>query len=127
MAQTKKKRQTKHRGNAAGVVEVRGRTGRPPSPEQVKRERKDRARETRLSRPPSWKIAVRNSALMATLIFVFLLFTNHPKTGSALPAALVVALLAFIVYVPGGFYMEKFMWKRRMKSPAATTGAKRGR
>ena len=28
MAQTKKKRSTKHRGNAAGVVEARGRTGR---------------------------------------------------------------------------------------------------
>jgi hypothetical protein len=127
VAQTKKKRQTKHRGNAAGIVEVRGRTGRPPSAEQKKRETKDRNREKRLSRPPSWKIATRNSALMAALIFLFLLFTNHPKTGSAVPAALVVALLAFVVYVPGGFYMEKFMWKRRMKNPAPTTGAKRGK
>jgi len=31
MAQTKRKRQTKHRGNAAGVVESRGRTGRKPT------------------------------------------------------------------------------------------------
>ena len=31
MAQTKKKRRTKHRGNAAGVIESRGRTGRTPS------------------------------------------------------------------------------------------------
>ena len=29
MAQTKRKRRSKHRGNAAGMVEVRGRTGRP--------------------------------------------------------------------------------------------------
>ena len=29
MAQTKKKRNSKHRGNAAGIVETRGRTGRP--------------------------------------------------------------------------------------------------
>ena len=28
MAQTRKRRQTKHRGNAAGMVESRGRTGR---------------------------------------------------------------------------------------------------
>ena len=28
MAQTKRKRRTKHRGNAAGVVEARGRTSR---------------------------------------------------------------------------------------------------
>ena len=31
MAQAKKKRNSKHRGNAAGVVETRGRTGRPLS------------------------------------------------------------------------------------------------
>ena len=32
MAQTRRKRQTKHRGNAAGMVESRGRTGRKPTP-----------------------------------------------------------------------------------------------
>ena len=32
MAQTKRKRRTKHRGNAAGMVETRGRTGRKPGP-----------------------------------------------------------------------------------------------
>ena len=31
MAQTRKRRQTKHRGNAAGMVEARGRTGRKPT------------------------------------------------------------------------------------------------
>ena len=31
MAQTRRKRQTKHRGNAAGMVESRGRTGRKPT------------------------------------------------------------------------------------------------
>ena len=35
MAQTKRKRRTKHRGNAAGQVETRGRTGRPPSPDRA--------------------------------------------------------------------------------------------
>ena len=34
MAQTKRKRRTKHRGNAAGMVEARGRTGRRLSPEE---------------------------------------------------------------------------------------------
>ena len=31
MAQTRRRRRTKHRGNAAGVVEARGRTGRKPT------------------------------------------------------------------------------------------------
>ena len=126
MAQTKKKRQTKHRGNAAGIVEVRGRTTRPPSPEQRKREAKATAREMRLSRPPSWKIAFRNAGFVSVAMFALLLITQH-RSDSA-PAAAIIAVLAFVIYVPGGYYMEKFMWKRRMNSAAeATTGVKRGR
>ncbi|HET9073980.1 MAG TPA: hypothetical protein VFN48_05325 [Solirubrobacteraceae bacterium] len=124
MAQTKKKRQTKHRGNAAGIVEARGRTGRPPSPEEKKRQARDEARAERLNRPPSWSRAVRNSAIMAVIILVVLLLTNK-RSGSA-PAVVVVALLAFVVYVPGGYYMERFMWKRRMNKTVAPA-ARRGR
>ena len=36
MASTKRKRRTKHRGNAAGMVEVRGRTGRRPTESESK-------------------------------------------------------------------------------------------
>ena len=36
MAQTKRKRRTKHRGNAAGTIETRGRTGRPPTAEELR-------------------------------------------------------------------------------------------
>ncbi len=125
MAQTKKKRQTKHRGNAAGVVEVRGRTGRPPSPAEKKAQRRESARLERQLRPPSWRTATRNSALIAALIFVVLLVENHAKSN-AVPSALIVAALAFVVYVPVGYYIERFMWRRRMDK-AATTGPTRGR
>lgn len=124
MAQTKKKRQTKHRGNAAGAVEVRGRTGRPPSPDQKKAQQRAQSKQTRLSRPPSWRVATRNSAMIAVLIFALLLIEHHSKS-SALPSALIVAVLAFVVYVPVGFYIERFMWRRRMDK-TATTGVKRG-
>ena len=50
MAQTKRKRRTKHRGNAAGIVEVRGRTTRPASPEARKAQRKGDARKARMDR-----------------------------------------------------------------------------
>ncbi len=124
MAQTKKKRQTKHRGNAAGVVEVRGRTGRPPSPEEKKAQRREEARVQRQLRPPSWKTATRNSAFIGVLIFVVLLVENHAK-GNAVFSALVVAVLAFVIYVPVGYYIERFMWRRRMDK--AATGSARGR
>jgi hypothetical protein len=119
VAQTRKKRQTKHRGNAAGVVEARGRTGRPPTPEERKRQARDSARATRLARPPSWKISFRNSGIMAAFIYVFLLLTDRPKHGSGAPEAIIVALVAFVGYVPLSYYIERFTWRRRMRSAAA--------
>ena len=68
MAQTKRKRRTKHRGNAAGVVESRGRTGRRPTAEEL---RKTSARERRMNRPPSWNSAFLKAGLMAALLFLF--------------------------------------------------------
>ena len=48
MAQTKRKRRTKHRGNAAGSIEARGRTGRKPTAEEQKAGRPAAARERRV-------------------------------------------------------------------------------
>ena len=46
MAQTKRKRQTKHRGTAAGQVTNRGRTSKPPSADVVKKQKREEARVT---------------------------------------------------------------------------------
>jgi hypothetical protein len=110
MAQMKSKRKTKHRGNAAGVVEVRGRTGRPPSPQ----ERKKQVRQARLARAPTWKGSFQRAALAGGVMFIFLYLTDHPKHGSRLLAAGVFAILAVLLYTPGGFYMEQALYRRRM-------------
>ena len=57
MAQTKRKRRTKHRGNAAGIVESRGRTGRKPTAATSARAEARRRRERRepLDQPPTWR------------------------------------------------------------------------
>ena len=47
MAQTKRKRRTKHRGNAAGTIEARGRTGRPPTPEERKKQERAKRGQAR--------------------------------------------------------------------------------
>jgi hypothetical protein len=110
MAQMKSKRKTKHRGNAAGVVQVRGRTGRPPSPQ----ERKRQTREARLRKAPTWKGSAQRAFLAAAFMFVFLFVTDHPKHGSRFVAAGVFAVLAAALYTPGGYYMEQFLYRRRM-------------
>lgn len=117
MAQTKKKqrRSTKHRGNAAGKVEVRGRTGRPlTEADRKKAPGKQTAAERRLARmerPPTWQAAA-NRAVIATALFaaaLLLLFGQEPT------AVLALAGFMFLVYIPLGYYTDLFIYRRRMK------------
>jgi hypothetical protein len=108
MAQTKRKRRTKHRGNAAGQVETRGRTGRPPTPTERKAAAKQ-ARLERYARPPSWRSAA-NRALIATALFVVvvvLFFQQTIMQGVALGAFML------LIYIPLGYYTDAFFYKRR--------------
>jgi hypothetical protein len=114
MAQAKKKRRTKHRGTAAGAIEARGRTTRPPSPEERKKQDKQRARATRALKPPTWTSSAKRAVLAAGFMFVFLLLTTHRKHGSALVPAVAFALFALVVYLPAGYYLELYMYRRRM-------------
>lgn len=118
MAQTKRKRQTKHRGNAAGVVEARGRTGRPPSPEERKRKERENAKETRLTRKPTWRQSLSRAFLAGAFIFVLLFITNS-KQSNRLLSSFAFAVVATLLYIPGGYYMETALWRRRMAKRAA--------
>ena len=109
MAQTKRKRRTKHRGNAAGTIEVRGRTGRPPTPEERKKQAKEKARQDRLNKPPTWRGSLNRAMLAAGFMFIFLLITSK---GKILPAV-IFAIFAMILYVPSGFYLESYLYRRR--------------
>lgn len=112
MAQTKRKRQTKHRGNAAGSVTTRGRTSRPPSEKERKARTKEEVRQERLNRKPTWKSMIIRAAFASVLMFVLLLVLGK---GHNIAYALVFGVLAFCLYVPAGYYLEMFMWRRRMR------------
>ena len=117
MAQTRRKRRTKHRGTAAGTIESRGRTGRPLTPEERKKQDRTAARERRLNTPPTWKSSVTRAGIAAVLVFVFLLATSkgHNKLGTAL----VIAVLALVIYIPAGYYLELMLYRRRQRRKAA--------
>jgi hypothetical protein len=109
MAQTKKKRQTKHRGNAAGQVEARGRTGRKPTDA----ERKPTARElraARLDQPPTWRGALNRALIAAALFLILLLFFFRDQQ---LGPKLAIAIFMLAVYVPMGYYTDLFIYRRR--------------
>jgi hypothetical protein len=112
VAQTKRKRRTKHRGNAAGVIESRGRTGRKPTADERKSQSRQSAqqrREERMGRPPTWQGAAQRAAI-ATVIFVVLLLVIFRE-----PIGRVIALSGFILllYIPMGYYTDLFIYRRR--------------
>jgi len=114
MAQTKKKRRSKHRGNAAGVIETRGRTGRKPTAEERKATDKQQARRDRMFRPPTWKAASQRAALAAVVFGVMLVLAFGQKVGPAIALTSVV----FLFYIPLGYYTDSWMYKRRLKTEA---------
>jgi hypothetical protein len=111
MAQTKRKRRTKHRGTAAGTIETRGRTGRPPSPDERKKQSREQARQARINRAPTWQGAVKRAGLAASFMFIFLLIFSKGKIA----AAVLFAILSLLIYIPAGYYMDLWMWRRRMR------------
>ena len=124
MAQTKKKRSTKHRGNAAGVVEARGRTGRKLTDEEKGKNAaaagKRAPKGDRFDRPPTWRGAAQRS-LIAVFIFIaviVLLFKQNAAPSVALGAALL------IVYVPMSYYMDLWLYRRRQAKKLQGGGGK---
>ena len=119
MAQTKRKRRSKHRGNAAGTVEARGRTSRRAnlSPAEQKKADKAAARDARMNKPPTWNSALFKAALMAALLFVF---TQVGLFGKDVPIAqsITLALFALILYTPLAFATDKFVYSRAQKRRA---------
>jgi uncharacterized membrane protein len=112
MAQTKRKRRTKHRGTAAGTIESRGRTGRPLSADEKKKQSRQEARERRLNTPPTWKASFTKAAFASVIIFAFIAATAK-KNGIAAGAGF--AVVAMLIYAPAGYYLELFLWRRRQR------------
>src|SRR3981081_4313853 len=100
MAQTKRKRQTKHRGNAAGVVESRGRTGRKPTAAEKSGNAREvaRAREKPIDKrdqPPTWRGAFVKAMLAAVVLLLFsvIFLKGSPQTIGLFPIVLVMYTL----------------------------------
>jgi hypothetical protein len=125
MAQTRRKRQTKHRGNAAGVVESRGRTGRKPTAAEKSgkgasaAKAKDKRLE-RMDRPPTWRSAFVRGMFAAVLMLLvsLLLIPNSAQVAGLFPVVLVLYTLI-------GYQTDKWMYNRRQRSKAKRGGGGR--
>ena len=122
MAQTRRKRRTKHRGNAAGVVESRGRTGRKPTaaeksgnagaPGQAKAKQLDRR-----DRPPTWRGAFIRAMFAAVLLLLaMIVLLNKPSQAIALfPVVL-------LIYLPISYYTDVWIYRYRQRNKAKRGG-----
>lgn len=151
MAQTSRKRRTKHRGNAAGMVTSRGRTSRPPAPPPKKKGRgllspkeppptaaqqpkgqRPRAQATaaartttvpaRYQKPPTWRSSAIRATIPTVMIFPILLLL-HRSPGEAVS----FSLTAFVIYVPMTYLIDSRMYRRFQKKappPPSKKGAK---
>ena len=114
MAPTKRKRRSKHRGNAAGNIEARGRTGRKVTPAENKKADRAALRREKLAQPPTWNKAILRAAAAAGLLFVLTqigLFQDDVAPGQAL----VICLFAMLIYIPLGYLFDNWMYKRMTK------------
>jgi anti-sigma-K factor RskA len=115
MAQTRKRRRSKHRGNAAGVIEARGRTGRKLRPDEKKLSAKE-TRQQRWDQPPTWRSSATRAAF-ATVIFAVLVVA---LLGRTIAQAAIIAVFMLILYVPLGYYMDQAIYRRRKRRAQGT-------
>jgi len=120
MAQTKKRRRRKHRGTQGGRIDTGGRRSRPRSREEAKARARSRrsGAGSRFERPPTWRSsAIRG--LFAAGIFVVLLVALF-KQNALVALSFGAFMLAF--YIPAGYYIDSYMWRRRERSRIRARG-----
>lgn len=122
MAQTKRKRQTKHRGNAAGFVESRGRTGRKPTAAEKSGDARaaTKAREKPLDKrdqPPTWRAAF-VKAMLASVVLLFVVILVLKQSNQA------IGLFPIVLagYTVVSYYSDKWVYDRRQRKKKAGQG-----
>jgi hypothetical protein len=113
MAQTKRKRKSKHRGTPAGTIERAGRTGRPQTREDAKQIARQRRTE-RLDRPPTWKGALNRAAIAAAVFGVLVVLAF----GRSIAGGVILAGFMFLLYIPLGYATDTMIYRFRQRRKA---------
>ncbi|MDX6698641.1 MAG: hypothetical protein QOE65_2038 [Solirubrobacteraceae bacterium] len=113
MAQTKRKRRSKHRGTPAGTIESRGRTGRKPS--EGERAKPAGKRRDRFDEPPNWRGAAQRASIAAGIFFLAVVALFRQPIQAAIP----IAMFMLALYIPLGYYTDLFLYRRRQAKKSA--------
>jgi hypothetical protein len=129
VAQTKKRRRRKHRGTQGGSLDTRGPRGRPRTREEAKaraRQKQSRGKQGRTAVDrrdiePTWGSAAKRGLFGAAIFFLLFWLAFGRPVGASL--VLAVALLG--IYIPLGYYVDRFFWRRRMRQLQAARAAQK--
>ena len=125
MAQTKRKRRSKHRGNAAGTIEARGRTG----PQADRRASSASARRRAARGPALHRADVdrrRHARRPRVGDAVRAVHLRHRRLGAdGRPPRSRLSVAAFLIYVPLGYKVDRMFWERRMRKAGRPLAARR--
>ena len=105
--QTKRKRRRKRRGTQGGAID-RGR-GRPRSRDQAQAQARRRNQDRR-DMPPTWRTAIYRGLFGGAIFLVLAMLLLRQPVGGAI--ALTVVMVG--MYIPLGYYVDRFMYRRRM-------------
>ena len=124
-----KPRRRKHRGTQTGSIQRRPARRPRNRQEAMAQARSGRSRggkgkatqrPDRRDLPPTWRGAAMRGLLFAALLLPVSLLFGQPLAG-----AIVLTIVAAIVYIPLGFYTESFFYNRRMARQQKEREAKR--
>lgn len=119
MAQTKKRRRKKHRGTQAGTLSTSRDRKRPRSREEARSTARQR-REQKLNQPPSWRRSSFRAGFAAVLFFLVVTLIGEPP-----PRAFFLSAIAFLFYLPVGYWTDRFMFRRHLRRKAQQASEKR--
>ncbi len=121
MAQTKKKRKRKHRGTQGGSIN-RASNRRPRNRDEARAQARRNA-DLRKTAAPTWQSAFNRSLIMSGILFALMAFVVGQSIGAS--AALSIFMLA--IYTPAGYYLERFLYRRRTAKEHAAREAQRAK
>lgn len=118
MAQTKKKRRRKHRGTQAGGLDTRRRRSKPKTRAEARNQARSRSRSRTVQKnaPPTWKGATIRGAIASGVFLILLVLLFRRTIVQALP----IAIFMLVFYIPAGYYMDLFIWRRRERARIRT-------
>ena len=121
MAQTKKRRKKKHKGTQGGSINRQSRS-RPQNRDQARAQARRNA-ELRKTAAPTWQSAFNRSLIMSAILFVLMAFV----VGQPIAASAVLSIFMLGLYTPAGYYLERFLYRRRMAKDQAARQAARAK